>query len=89
MTRSQWQTICPYAGSAAIAAASWYGRTPASPMYGITGGETEKPGRGFSTSPASSSRPATCSAMPSDADRPVERMPPAHAYRRSASTRIW
>ena len=49
---------------------------PASPMYGITRRRRRAgPGRGFSGSPASSSRPATCSAMPSDADRPVERIP--------------
>ena len=51
VTRSQWQTICPYAGSAAIAAASWYGRIPASPMYGITGGEAAKPGPGLQRQP--------------------------------------
>ena len=32
VTRSQWQTIRPYSGSAAIRAASWYGRGPAWPM---------------------------------------------------------
>jgi hypothetical protein len=55
-------------------------------MYGIRG--SEPPGRGRSGSPASPSKLTTCSAIPSDADSPVERMPATHAYRRRPSTEI-
>ena len=77
VTRSQWHTIVPYSGSAAIRAASWYGRVPAWPMYGMTGGSGS--GRPARRSPASAISPVTYSAMPSDAERPVDRIPATHA----------
>ena len=51
---------------------------PAWPMYGITGGPAA-PARSVSGSPAPPIWSTTYSAMPSDADRPVDLIPAAQA----------
>jgi hypothetical protein len=53
----------------------------------MTGGSGS--GLSASGSPASDSSPATYSAMPSEAESPVDRIPPTHTYRRLSSTQIW
>src|SRR5882757_7882220 len=88
VTRSQKQTILPYAGSAAMRSASWYGRGNASPMLGIRGG-AGRSGRAVSwifPLSASSSSMWAATAMPEV--RPVERMPPASTYCWRASRSI-
>ena len=78
VARSQKQTMRPYSGSASMREASAYGRSPASPMFGIRT-EAGSPERGSSRSPASPSSARTCSASAIDDDSPVERIPPTQA----------
>jgi hypothetical protein len=84
LTLSQKHTTRPYSGSAAIASACAYGRGPASPMFGIR--ILGRPsGRSRRTSPDRPSSLRRCSAIAIDAVKPVDRIPPAHAYRSPAS----